>query len=373
VPNSMLEQVTTLPGAIRSCFDSSIESIASTVDACQPRALDHLYLVGCGDSHHAALATELAFEFLSGVPTRALTSLHCSRYLARQLASRPARTTMAVGISVSGQVARTIEAIGAARRGGAVTVALTKDAQSPAATAADHVTVAPIPDSPPGPPGGTPGVHSYACNQIVLLRLAVRLGQARGHLTTAEARGFDRELRTLADGAARVIEHNDRATQALASETIDAEDFVFLGGGPNYGTALFSAAKLIEACGDAAVGQDTEEWAHLQYYARRDRTPTFVISPGGRDQSRALEIVVAARAVGRRVVTVMPTAVAAQVDAARALTLPASVREMFVPVVASIPATLFAAHRSTVLGETFFRSGRGIDVSRIRTSEISNT
>jgi len=40
---------------------------------------------------------------------------------------------------------------------------------------------------------------------------------------------------------------------------------------------------LLEASGDTAVGQDTEEWAPLQFFARSRSTPTFFISAGGRD------------------------------------------------------------------------------------------
>jgi len=41
--------------------------------------------------------------------------------------------------------------------------------------------------------------------------------------------------------------------------------------------------SLLEASGDTAVGQDTEEWAPLQFFARSRSTPTFFISAGGRD------------------------------------------------------------------------------------------
>jgi len=53
--------------------------------------------------------------------------------------------------------------------------------------------------------------------------------------------------------------------------------------------------------GDPALGQETEEWAHLQYFARAAATPTFIITAADRDLSRATEVAVAAKAVGRRV------------------------------------------------------------------------
>jgi len=44
------------------------------------RVPSRIYLVGCGDSHYAGLATRFAFERWSGIPTEALESLEFSRY-----------------------------------------------------------------------------------------------------------------------------------------------------------------------------------------------------------------------------------------------------------------------------------------------------
>jgi len=55
----------------------------------------------------------------------------------------------------------------------------------------------------------------------------------------------------------------------------------------------------------------------------------------------------------------------------------APAREMFSPLVACIPGTLFAAHRAELIGEPFFRAfggerdaAGGGGISRIRTSEM---
>ena len=151
-----------------------------------------------------------------------------------------------------------------------------------------------------------------------------------------------------------------------------------MGGGPNYGTALFSAAKVLEASGDPALGQETEEWAHLQYFARTVATPTFVITAGERDLTRAEEVTVAAGTIGRRIAVICPSSAVELVGAAtHQLLLPNGVREIFSPVIAVIPGELFAAYRADRLGEPYFRAfggGRsqaeGGGISRIRTSAM---
>jgi glucosamine--fructose-6-phosphate aminotransferase (isomerizing) len=176
---------------------------------------------------------------------------------------------------------------------------------------------------------------------------------------------------------AQTITACDPIAQNAAESWLDGTRFVFCGSGPNYGTALFSAAKLIEASGDGALGQDVEEWAHLQYFGKQPDTPTFLLSAGQRDADRTAEIAVAAKQIGRRVALIAPEkSVLLETAAADfRFPLPAAVRECFSPLAACLPGTLFAAHRAQMLNEPYFRGfggGRsqegGGGVSRIRSS-----
>jgi glucosamine--fructose-6-phosphate aminotransferase (isomerizing) len=162
------------------------------------------------------------------------------------------------------------------------------------------------------------------------------------------------------EAIAATLRANDEAIERLLRIWQDAQQFVFLGGGPNYGTALFSAAKLLEASGDAALGQDTEEWAHLQYFAREAATPTFVIDAQGRSCSRSGEVAAAAKAIGRRVAAVVPqgeTIISAQADAV--LPVHGGAREAFSPPLYSLAGMLIANYRATALHESYFRAFGG--------------
>ncbi|MEV0381267.1 hypothetical protein [Nonomuraea sp. NPDC050643] len=72
------------------------------------------------------------------------------------------------------------------------------------------------------------------------------------------------------------------------------------GPGPGYGSARYAAAKVIEAAGVYAAGQDLEEWEHVETLAGPPGTPTFVIAAPGRRQ--AIAVAARARARGRLVV-----------------------------------------------------------------------
>jgi glucosamine--fructose-6-phosphate aminotransferase (isomerizing) len=375
--NSMVAQVHSLPGLIRELVPVLDDTVRKTLDHKLCLSVKRLYVTGCGDSHHASLGSELAFETLAGRPTEPTSALQFARYAAGYLPPTGPGTNLVIGVSVSGEVARTTEAIMLARQAGATTLALTGTTGSRLAEAAELVIPSSTPPFPEPPGVHTPRVRSYLASQLALLLIAVRIGEVRGHLDWGAATAMRRDILALADAAQETVAACDQAARSLAEEWRETGEFVFAGGGPNYATALFSAAKVLEASGDPAVGQDTEEWAHLQFFARATSTPTFFITAGGRDLSRATEVAIAAQAIGRRVVAVAPASVTTLREvASRILPLAERVSEMFSPLIAAIPGALFAAYRAEVLGEPFFRpsgGGREPGLSRVRTSETWDT
>jgi len=373
--NPMIAQIKSLPDLVRQVVPAYIENIASTVSQAFCQSFDHLYLMGCGDSHHVSVATQLSFRVLAGIETEALTAMHFARYTADSLHT-PQRC-LVVGASVSGEVSRTLEGMLLARKAGAQVLALTATPTSRIARAADVVvdtTQPPFKD----PEGMViPGVRSYVANQVGLLLLAIHFGEQRARISHQEADGFRQQIFNLADAIESTIEMNEKRVENLASQWADENEFIFCGSGPGYAAALFSAAKILEASGDAAIGQDLEEWAHLQYFAKKASTPTFVISGGERDGSRACEVVTAALAIGRRVAVITPDGKSKNFpEAAVKLPFEDGVPEMFQALLTMLPGSIFAAYRAELLSEPYFRNfsgGRskegGGGISRIRTSE----
>ncbi len=372
----MRREIESVPDLIRehlAPFQDQIEASLTPDVAQQPT---RILLTGCGDSHHAAVAAELAFQVLSGVDARGLTAMHCARYTLPQLAATRCRADWVVGISASGQVARTLEALTLAGKAGARAFALTGTPGSPVAQAADHVLVARVPAVGPPSELPTPGIRTYVAHLLMLYLLAIRLGEMRGHLASGEAEAHRQTLLALADAAAEILATAEGMIPELVETWADAREFGFLGAGPNYGTALFSAAKVLEASGDIAWGQDTEEWAHLQYFARQPDTPIVLLTAGGRERSRAAEVAAASRAIGRRLAVVAPgNAREIHQHGLANVPLPDDLPEVFSPLVLWIPGALLAAHRSAQIQEPFFRAfggGRNVEegggASRIRTS-----
>ncbi|BCX03550.1 MAG: hypothetical protein KatS3mg053_1488 [Candidatus Roseilinea sp.] len=373
--NYFREQILTLPQLIKDVTESFLEEATRVLDEDFCRTLERLHVIGCGDSYFAALATEFAFESIAGVPTEAQNAMAFARYGVIHFDTpgfaQRARTSAVIGVSVSGGVTRTIEGVLRAKARGLRTFAVTSSDRTPIAQAAAGVLTTKAPDTPNAAGVQVPGARSYFASLIMLYACALRMAEARGRDTQL----WRAALLHMSERAQRTIEMSDTLARTLAERTLDAGEFVFCGSGPNFGTAQFCAAKVLEASGDSAIGQDVEEWAHLQYFARTVNTPTFLISANERDAGRAAEVKTAMLTIGRRVIEVSPQGATISADGAHLPYAPCP--EVFAPLLACIPAMLFAAYRAELLGEPYFRAfggGRSIEdgggISRIRTSAL---
>ena len=85
------------------------------------------------------MAAKLAFDELAGIPTEPMRAMEAARYGAIYQPKSFPGNPLTLGISVSGTVARTREAMAIARAEGALTVAITANPDAPLAQAAENI------------------------------------------------------------------------------------------------------------------------------------------------------------------------------------------------------------------------------------------
>ena len=366
--HSMEKQVNSLPDLFRQLIDSYLKKTEQLIEDAELDKIQRIYLLGSGDSNFVGLTTELAFEAFGHLPIEVMTSLHFSRYAVNYLPSVKDNSTVAIGISVSGRSSRTREALISARKKGLKTIAMT--AQDGEFTAlANFSLIADTPDFPDPEPNGTPGVRSFAANHLMLIILALQIGKKKGTLSEAQFETHLEKLMLVSTDMQQFLDSQTENMKKIVHKWMTHEEMVFVGAGPNYGAALFSAAKFIEACGDFAIAQETEEWAHLNYYNRKRNTPTIILSAGQSDYTRTREIVKAAQAIGREVLLVSIGGVDLQKEVALNLPLP-ECEEHVMPLYLCAISSLMASYRADLMGQVYFRQNHTVETSRIRDSEI---
>lgn len=252
---------------------------------------DEILIFGCGDSYYAALAIEYAFSEWTSYRVRAANSMTASRYLIPRYAVQ-GLTPLLVGISSSGEVSRTIEALEVGIESGATGIALTNNDQGQLARSAQFPYVLDIPELPVGP-----GLLSY-------------LASLMGGFAIASANADDK-TRAMVDNDMKVllseievwyVRESQRAKDVAESSIEQRDSTVFIGSGPAHSSALFASAKLIEAAGMHAWANELEEWSHIEFFCDPPDMVTWILSSNGRASSREGEVRVAAEAIGRKVI-----------------------------------------------------------------------
>jgi glucosamine--fructose-6-phosphate aminotransferase (isomerizing) len=358
----MHTQIVSQPALLLEVVENAERLVHDTLSRLKVEHWQAIYTAGCGDSFYAGLACAMAFARFCSLPIKALPAMQFSRYEVDNLVL-PAGF---FGISHSGQVSRSIEALTMARDAGAETIAVTGNGASRLTQAADAVLAVPI-----QPMGRAPGIRSYTVQLLTLLLCALQIGEIRQMLSPAMAASWRQRLRQVAGNMAATIQANDALTRQTAEHWRDEPAWVFLGAGPSYATALFCAAKLVESCGVNAWAQELEEWGHIQFFNRREHTPTCLIMPPGRSVERALELLPYIKGIGRHTLVVADSTqpfLPSQVDTV--LPVPQPVDEVFSPLVYCLAGELLAYHLAESKDTPFFCADRpGFSSGRDRLRE----
>jgi len=365
---------------------ASFKGILDELDSQYPEVLspeivekiEKVYLVGCGDSYFAALAAHLFFERVTGLDVEPVEAMEFSRYAVKYMP----KNSLVLGVSNSGRVSRTIEAIIQARRHGAYTVALTGFRDRAAAQEANAALVAALPNVRAALEGiitrlageqqedllerlSEPGMMSKLSGQLgigaeidfwlfmlgaylgsltQLYAASIHFGVTLGKLNEGEAAEFKAEILRSAEIIVRTAYGNLDRVGELAKRFAEKDTFAFIGAGPNYATACLSAAKMFEQPHLNGVAQQLEEWAHLGFFFTRPYgPPLFVLAPPGESHDRAMELINGIKALGGTVVAVCDKDDAEIIDMVdEALLIHGKQDEDFTPWTYGVPGQMLA-------------------------------
>ena len=359
--NPMRAQVFSLPELLREQFDALEARSRALLPTPTIFAIREVILTGCGDSQIVGDLLCAEWQRLTGIPTRALNAMEAARYETALPRQQHPQDPLVLAISISGEVARTLEATEQWRARGASTVALTANPTSSLARAAAHCFEVTLPHKK-GASG--PGVRSFFLAAQALYLLAVRLGEVRGRYTQEAAAALRAEWLDSATALEGTLPALDAALAGLAEEWQELPRYELLGSGSARAAAAFGAAKILEASGHPAIHQDIEEWVHLHYFAHDPvNCGTLLLCPtNDAAYSRARELEPFLQRLGRPYRALTDARGAkdfAAGEASPAIALPTPPAAAFTPLYHCAALALFAAHLSEICGAEYGRGGRG--------------
>ncbi len=250
----IMEQPESLADTIRSLvsFDPpelQLADLGATADRLS--RVTRVVLVGMGTSLHAAMIGRRYFEAFAGVPAEADNA---SEFRYRQPVLDAC--TLVVSVSQSGETVDVLEAMAVAMAAGAlqVTVCNTEGGQTTRVADGTVYTRA-------GLERGVASTKCFVTAITALYALALKLGQARGHLSPAEVAGHIAPLARIPDAVARSLQCMPEC-ERLATHFRDAQHFLFLGRGLAFPIAMEGALKLKEISYVHAEGYAAGEMKH---------------------------------------------------------------------------------------------------------------
>jgi len=304
-----------------------------------------LVLSGSGDLHHAALATQLAVERLTGISTLALPSMRTSLYQSSGLTE----DCLVVQMSFSGITARAVEAATLVKHRGAGLWAITADARSPLAVLADRCFIK--------PPTGENEAVGFQITMTMLLLIGIGIAEQLGRVTPARSAAIRAMLASSAADMTRTIALSEPAARAFATCIKDAPHVLFLGSGPTWGTAVNATARVMEASGISASAQDIEEWVHLDRWIADKTLPVVLLAPPGPGSHRAWEVARALQTLRKTFAVVTDETEADRFGSlCPVLPVSTSLPEELAPLVYNLPCELLADHICAVGHHAPYRS-----------------
>lgn len=353
-PEVMVRQVAGLADDVRALTQPFDQQVRTLLTPSEWRSVKKVYLTGDGDSYHASCSAEMAFEVIADVSCEPLSAQRFLDYGAAWMRCATPPQTLVIATSASGGTKRVVQAIERAKEHGAMTIALTGTSESAVTQVADRSLVVELPRKE-----RSPGIRTYQASLLGMLLVTIRLGELQGKYSQAKANGLRQELVALADAIDATTDTIKERCCEVAEMIADTPAIVMAGSGPSHGTALYSAAKMIEAAGIFSIGQDLEEWWHVERFAYPVDMPVFVIAPPGRSHWRAGDLAATARGLGRRVIAVThmdDTQISRHAHSV--LPVQGEVREEFSPLLYHLFASYVAANIAERLERCLFQGDR---------------
>jgi glucosamine--fructose-6-phosphate aminotransferase (isomerizing) len=332
--SAMLAEIREIPEVVRGLLrEGASESaqVAEAVRAASPRVV---VVAARGTSDHAGVYARYLFESHLRLPV-VLAASSLTTVYGR---SMDWRDSLVVGISQSGEAPDVAAVVSAARRDGALTVAITNEPGSSLAGAARHTLACRA-----GTERAVAATKTYVAELAVVAALVAEL--TRGAAGTAGSDDLSVALPGLPDALAGVlaageawIERADALVEALAA----SDRALVVSRGYDYATALEIALKLKETSRIFAEGYSSADLLHGPVALAEPAIPMLVFRPDGPMGSALDGSVARARTLGARPWIVGGRDLAGSADGVRTVALPIDVPEPLTPLAFAIPGQLVA-------------------------------
>lgn len=341
----MLKEIMEQPVALEDCMrgrvnvqDGRIHLGGLAAMARELAQTKRLILTGCGTAWHAGLVGEYLFEDIARIPTEVE---YASEFRYRNPVLNPG--TVVVAISQSGETADTLAALREARDKGAIALGIVNVVGSTIARETDAGVYLHV-----GPEIGVASTKAYLGQVLVLAMIALFLGR-RKDLSQPALQHYLEALDSLPEKIRRITAQSQEI-RVVADRFKDAENWLYLGRGYNYPTALEGALKLKEISYIHAEGMPAAEMKHGPIALITKDMPVVFIATKNSQYDKIISNIEEVRARKGRVIAVATEGDTEITRLAEHVFYVPDVPEALQPMVTVVPLQLLAYHAAVLRG-----------------------
>ncbi len=341
----MLKEIMEQPEAVANCMRGRINLEEGRVIlggvAATARELvrsKRFIITACGTAWHAGLVGEYLFEELAHIPTEVE---YASEFRYRNPVIE--QGTVLIAVSQSGETADTLAALREARDKGALVLGVVNVVGSTIARETDAGIYLHV-----GPEIGVASTKAYLGQVLVLTMMALYLGRRR-YLSQPDLMNYLRVLERLPELIARTTRLSDEI-RGVAEKFKDANNWLYLGRGYNYPTALEGALKLKEISYIHAEGMPAAEMKHGPIALITRDMPVVFIATRNSQYEKIISNIEEVRARQGRIIAVATEGDREIARLAEHVFYVPDVPEPLQPLITIVPLQLLAYHAAVLRG-----------------------
>jgi glucosamine--fructose-6-phosphate aminotransferase (isomerizing) len=295
----MQKEIFEQPNALRNTFrgridvkDSKVVLGGLSAYAKELVKAGRIVLVAQGTALHASMIGEYLLEDLAKVPAEWQYASEF-RYRNPIIEDR----TVVIAVSQSGETADTLAALEEAKDRGALSLGVINVVGSTISRQTDAGVYLRV-----GPEIGVASTKAFTGQVAVLTLISLFMGRRR-YMSAAQCGELLKELQTVPEKIERVLAQADRIRR-VTERYVEHDNWLFLGRGYNYPTALEGALKLKEISYIHAEGMPAAEMKHGPIALINNGMPVVFIANRGAQYDKVMSNISEVRARGGHVIAV---------------------------------------------------------------------
>ena len=238
----MLKEIYEQPKAVRATMTGRVGKTEGVINFKELNwtkemfaGISKIFIVACGTAYHAGIVGKYYLEKFARIPVEVDIASEF-RYRDPLVDA----STLMIVVSQSGETSDTLAALREAKRLGSRTLAVTNVVGSSVSREADQTIY-----TYAGPEIAVASTKAYTTQLIVMLMLAIYVGNLRGTLKADLAQALTADLKKIPEQMHSMLENVDQI-KVFATRYGSSEDAFFLGRSLDYAVALEGALKLKE-------------------------------------------------------------------------------------------------------------------------------